>query len=250
MTSRRRERHWLKEIRQAAKEINEIELELPEAPRIDSPLRHRVIHVPGCIQACSGIVVFGRRIRSLAFTTDLAIIRNINADAILAVYPFTPQPIISEMLIRASDVPVFSGVGGGITQGKRVVDMAQFAEMQGASGVVVNVPTTNETIERLVETLDVPVIVTVLDEQAVEERLRSGAAILNVAAAYRTPEVVRKIRRKLPEVPIMATGGPTEESIKETILAGANAITWTPPSPGDIFEEIMNGYRTASEQKD
>lgn len=48
----------------------------------------------------------------------------------------------------------------------------------------------------------------------------------------------------------MTTGGPTEESIKETILAGANAITWTPPSPGDFFEEIMNGYRTASEQKD
>ena len=31
-----------------------------------------------------------------------------------------------------------------------------------------------------------------------------------------------------PELPIIATGGPTESSIHETIIAGANAITYTP----------------------
>ena len=59
--------------------------------------------------------------------------------------------------------------------------------------------------------------------------MKNGTAILNVSAASRTPEVVRKIREKFPEVPIIATGGPTPESIIETIEAGANAITYTPP---------------------
>lgn len=44
-------------------------------------------------------------------------------------------------------------------------------------------------------------------------------------------------------MPIIATGGPTDESIERTIEAGANAITWTPPSNGDIFRDIMTAYR-------
>ena len=48
--------------------------------------------VPECIQNCTGIRVFGKRIRSLVFTTDVSIIRNCNADAVIAVYPFTPSP--------------------------------------------------------------------------------------------------------------------------------------------------------------
>jgi hypothetical protein len=32
-------------------------------------------------------------------------------------------------------------------------------------------------------------------------------------------------------------------SISETIAAGANAITWTPPSSADIFAGIMDAYR-------
>ncbi len=35
--------------------------------------------------------------------------------------------------------------------------------------------------------------------------------------------------------PIIATGGPTEESILRTIQAGANAITYTPPTTGQLF---------------
>ena len=44
-------------------------------------------------------------------------------------------------------------------------------------------------------------------------------------------------------MPIIATGGPTDESILETIRAGANAITWTPPTNGEIFRDIMAAYR-------
>ena len=49
--------------------------------------------------------------------------------------------------------------------------------------------------------------------------------------------------KRQPDVPIIATGGPTDESILETIQAGANAITWTPPSNGEIFRDIMAAYR-------
>lgn len=67
---------------------------------------------------------------SIAFSTDVAIIKNINADAIIAVYPFTPQAAISQSIISISDVPVFVGVGGGLTGGKRSVRLALQAEHQ------------------------------------------------------------------------------------------------------------------------
>ena len=69
--------------------------------------------MPQVIFSCSGILIHGRRIKSLVFTTDIAIIRNCNADAVLAVYPFTPQQAITDAIIRASSLPVFCGVGGG-----------------------------------------------------------------------------------------------------------------------------------------
>ena len=142
---------------------------MPQAQ--DGTLRKFALRVPEVIYQCSGIIVFGKRIKSLVFSTDLSIIKNVNADAIIAVYPFTPQPIITQALLLAADIPVFAGVGGGLTKGQRVVNLAMFAEMQGA------------------------------------------------------------------------TGGPTDESILETIQAGANAITWTPPTNGEIFRDIMAAYR-------
>ena len=49
--------------------------------------------------------------------------------------------------------------------------------------------------------------------------------------------------KALPDVPIIATGGKTGESILRTIEAGANAITYTPPSTYELFQEMMKGYR-------
>ena len=54
---------------------------------------------------------------------------------------------------------------------------------------------------------------------------------------------MKKIREKFPTVPMIATGGPTEQSILETIEAGANAISYAPPSTKELFRVIMNGYR-------
>ena len=41
----------------------------------------------------------------------------------------------------------------------------------------------------------------------------------------------------------MATGGPTDETIRATIAAGANAITFTPPDTGVLLAQIMRGHR-------
>ena len=213
-------------------------------PQYQGNLRNHMIEVPICISKASGIRVFGRRIKSLAFTTDVAIIRNINADAIIAVYPFTPQPAIMRAVMLAADMPVFAGVGGGLTKGERVIQLAIDAEAEGAFGVVVNSPTGNETVGRLKQELDIPVVVTVVSEaEDVDSRLKSGADIINVSGAGKTAEIVRAIRARYPELPLIATGGPTEETILETIAAGANAITYTPPTTGQLFSVSMNQYR-------
>ena len=213
-------------------------------PEYRGQLRDHCMEIPRCITQASGIRIFGRRIKSLVFTTDIAIIRNINADAVIAVYPFTPQPAITHAILTGADMPVFSGVGGGITSGARVVSLAMDAEALGATGVVVNAPTSNDSIRRLKEVIDIPVVVTVARmDTDIAARLEAGADILNVSSAQNTPELVARIRRDFPRVPIIATGGPTEESIRQTIAAGANAITYTPPTCAELFKELMIRYR-------
>lgn len=215
-----------------------------QIPVINGELRNKILMVPQTVWKASGIVVFGRRIKSLLFSTDIAIIRNCNADAVLAVYPFTPQQVIANAIITSSSIPVFCGVGGGITGGARSVVLAKDAEALGAFGVVVNVPITNETIFAMKRTIDIPIIATVVNRSMdIDARLKSGASILNISAAAKTPELVRDIRKDYPTVPIIGTGGPTEETIQETIEAGANAISYTPPTTKQLFQGIMNDYR-------
>lgn len=211
---------------------------------IDGTLRKFSLRVPEVIRECSGITVFGKRIKSLVFSTDVAVIKNVNADAVIAVYPFTPQPVITQAILQVSDIPVFVGVGGGLTKGQRVLSLSVFAEMQGATGVVLNAPTSNDVIEKVSQTVDIPTIVTVVrDDEDIDARIEAGASILNVSGASKTADIIKKIRRHHHDIPIIATGGPTEESIRATIEAGANAITWTPPSNAEIFRNVMAAYR-------
>ena len=211
---------------------------------IEGTYRKTALKVPEAIYRCSGIVVFGKRIKSLVFSTDLAIIKNTNADAIIAVYPFTPQPVITQALLTSADVPVFVGVGGGLTKGNRMAHMAAFAEMQGATGVVANHPTSLEHLKTVAKTVDIPLISTVVrPDTDFAARIEAGVSIFNVSAAGDTPSIVAEIRSLYPDMPIIATGGPTDDSIAATIAAGANAITWTPPSSADIFRGIMDRYR-------
>jgi len=218
-------------------------------PEYEGMLRSHMIQVPACIADCSGIRIFGRRIKSFVFSTDVAIIKNINADAVIAVYPFTPQPTISRAVLMAADMPVFSGIGGGTTNGSRVVRLGCDAEDQGASGVVVNSPISNDIIRQLKEHLDIPIVATVVSDQTdIEARIEAGASILNVSGAADTARIVSVIRKRFPHLPIIATGGPTEESIERTIEAGANAITYTPPTTAELFGQLMAKYRRVMEE--
>ncbi|MEG1551351.1 MAG: hydrolase, partial [Oscillospiraceae bacterium] len=88
------------------------------------------LDVPEAVYGCSGIRIFGRRIKSILFSTDVSIIRNSNANAVIAVYPFTPQPVITSAVMMAADTPVFVGIGGGLTKGERVIGLGKHAEYQ------------------------------------------------------------------------------------------------------------------------
>lgn len=216
-----------------------------KTPEYSGNLRANIIKIPEEAELASGIKLFGRTLKSFLFSTDIAIIRNCNADAVIAVYPFTPQPIITHGIKNISDVPIFPGIGGGTTQGLRVVGLGMNAEQQGAMGVVVNAPTSNKVIKMLRTSLEIAIIVTVVSEKEnIQARIDAGATILNVSAGSRTPEVIRAIRKDFPDVPIIRTGGSSGETIKETILAGANAISYTPPSTAELFKTIMEDYRS------
>lgn len=178
------------------------EMKKEQIPQIGSRLRQHILKIPEAVFQASGIIINGRRIKSFVFTTDLAIIRNCDADAVFAVYPFTPQQAISDAISDLNLLAVSNAV-------------------------------------------DIPVIITVTHEGTdIASRLQHGAAILNIACGKETPNVVRKIRSEFPNVPLVASGGKTNESIYETIVAGANAITYTPPSTQELFKELMAKYRT------
>ncbi len=213
-------------------------------PSFGSRLRKNIVIVPESIEECSGIRVFGQLLKSFLFSTDVAIIRNTNANAIIAVYPFTPQPMISNALILAADKPIFCGVGGGLTTGKRSIELAMQAEYQGALGVVLNKPTPNELIKRLKEKIDIPVTITIVSEKDdIKGRIDAGIDIFNVSGADKTHDIVKRIRDYDDQVAILATGGKDDESILRVIEYGANAISYTPPTTGELFKEIMAKYR-------
>lgn len=214
-------------------------------PEVKSVLKSRIIEVPSSIYRATGIKILGTRIKSLLFTSDVAIIKNNNAGSIMAVYPFTPQLSIIHSILEVASVPVFVGVGGGLTTGKRSIAIALQAELMGAYGVVVNAPIQNEVIKKMRNTIDIPIIATVVSEyDDYKGKIASGAHILNISGGANTIELVKKIRKEMGrELPIIATGGPTDELILKTIEAGANAITYTPPTSAEIFAEVMDKYR-------
>ena len=220
---------------------------LPMEPSpIEGRLRKAPLRVPDELEECGGFTLFGRRIKSLLYTTDVAVIRNSNADAIFAVYPFTAQPAITQALLTASEAPVFVGVGGGTTTGKRAVQLAAVSEMQGAAGVVVNSPAPPEMIEQICAIIDIPVIATVVRCDAVAHaKVKAGAKILNVAAGKDTPAVLRQLREAYPNLPLIASGGRSSLSVRETVQAGANAVIWTPPSAQQLQADMMRRYREA-----
>ena len=210
----------------------------------ETKLRYLIISVPEIIKEAPGIKIFGRVLKSFLFTTDIAFVRNTDADAVMAVYPFTPQPSINQAIMTTADVPVMCSVGGGELKDERAVHLALETEFRGAVGAVLGPEIDNEIIAKIKKRIDIPVVVTVVSEKEdIERRIESGADILNVSGAENTCRIIERIRNKYPYIPIIATGGPTDDSIRETIDCGADAITYTPPTSAELFKKTMQLFR-------
>jgi hypothetical protein len=219
-------------------------------PIVVNGMYNEIVEVPKEISCCSGITINGKEIKSLIFTTDIAIIMNNNADAVFAVYPFTPHPSIFSAITSVAQMPTFAGVGGGTTKGARSRDMALLAEAYGCIAVVLNDPAPPETFRLIAGSVICPIVATVVSEYTdVGEKIEAGASILNISGGKDTPDIVRKIRENDPYIPIIATGGPTADSVLRTIDAGANAISYTPPSNGELFRIKMDRYREISKRR-
>lgn len=213
-------------------------------PEVTTALRQNLVKVPEVIKQASGIIILGKKIRSIVFSTDIALIRNINADAVLAVYPFTPHPAIMQAISMSADIPILAGIGGGLTHGERSMNMSLFAESLGSLSVVLNAPTPVTTIQRVEEVIDIPIILTVVSAKTdLAPYLAAGVDIVNISGAAATVEIIKSVRQRYPELPIIATGGPTDATIAAAIAAGANAISYTPPSNGALFKAKMAHYR-------
>lgn len=113
----------------------------------DGNLRAEALRIPQVIRKCTGIFVFGKRIKSLVFSTDLAIIKNVDADAVFAVHPFTPQPTITNAILASATSRSLPAWGAEVHWEAEWCQMAISAESQGAVGVVVNTKGKNETLQ-------------------------------------------------------------------------------------------------------
>lgn len=216
-----------------------------EAPGIAPAVAsHPSLTVPRAAQLAEGIMLGGKRVRSLVFSTDLAVICNCDADAVLAVYPFVCQKAIIHGLLAVPDRPVITGVGGSLTPPEKSIRYAAYAHEQGLAGVVVNMTFSVDALRTIARDAGVPLVLTIgeLNDEA-RRRIEAGASVLNVAAGKRTEEVVADVRAAYPEFPLMASGGPTEKTAAATIAAGAQAVSWTPPNIQDLEHALMKRTR-------
>lgn len=197
------------------------------------------------IDSCKGLVLNNQKVKSILFSTDIALIENNDADAILAVYPFAPSQKIIKTLIEFSNKPVICGIGGGITQGDFAITMAKKAEALGAAAVIVNQPFKNEDIAEVSKHISIPIISSVstinFDFKA---RIEAGVSCFNVTGGTETLKIVEHIKTNFPDVAVISTGGKTNESLRKIAQAKVNAIILTPRSNGELFRSIMDGYRS------
>ena len=70
-----------------------------QSPELATSLRRHSILMPDSIYQCSGIRIMGTRIKSVIFTTDVAILANNNAQAVLCVYPFLQKYFVKGIVM-------------------------------------------------------------------------------------------------------------------------------------------------------
>ncbi len=193
---------------------------------------------------CKGIELHDKRIKTILYSTDLALIENNDADALLAVYPFTPSLRIIKTLIAFSNKPVICGIGGGMTQGDFAIEVAMEAQKYGAAAVIVNQPFKNEDIAKLKQQLTIPIISSVSTINFdFEARIKAGVSCFNVTGGANTLQIVDYLQQKYPDFPVISTGGKTFDSLQNIVNKKISAVILTPPSNAELFRSIMDNYR-------
>ena len=87
--------------------------------------------------------------------------------------------------------------------------------------------------QKLKKAIDMPhTVIAVSIHENIRERIEAGATILNVSGGKTLREIVKKIKDEFPDFPVIATGGPNEETIRKTIEVRTNAITDTTTANG------------------
>lgn len=218
---------------------------LKKIPKITTPLRNAIIKMPESIRKASGIIIYGKRIKSIVYSLDVSLIANTDADAVLCVYPFTPNTQILNAVSLGAKAPILVGVGGGLTQGDRSARLASHAEENNATAIVLNGPVSVETTKTVRDYVDIPLIYTVIDKtRNLQPYIDAGVNIFNVSGGKDTVDLVKWVREQYPDFPIIASGGKTDASIEATIDAGANAITYTAYGMMETyFHKKMETYR-------
>jgi 2-keto-3-deoxy-6-phosphogluconate aldolase len=202
-------------------------------------------HIPDVIAESPGIKIEKSLVRSVLLSTDLAYIQNMDADSIMTVNPFEKSMELNKVLVDFVSKPVFSDVGGGLLREEQIIEHSKNALQAGSSGVVISKPTAPEIIHNLKEEVDGMLIYTLmLDAEPVQELAHAGVDIFNITTGEVTAESVKKVRDKLPEISIMASGGPHDSTIRETISAGADAIVFNPPTASEILRSVFDTYRS------
>lgn len=205
--------------------------------------------IPEAIEESSGLQVGDNLIRSILLTTDLSFIQSLNADSIMAVHPFEKSAQLDKVIVDFSNRPVFCDIGGGLLYERKTVEAAKKSFNAGAAAVVISKPTPAEVISNIRSEIDGPIIYTVMfDAESIPELSSAGVDIFNVATGEHTAETVSYISSLVPEMPIMASGGPHDSTIRETIRSGANAIVFNPPTATEILRSFFDEYRDQRSQ--
>ncbi len=206
---------------------------------------HKKLNPPEIInERCPGIKLGGKLVKSIIFSTDLAIIENTHCDAVLAVYPFAPSVKVMESLIRFTDKPVICGVGGGVTKGNFSLQVALEAEKLGAAAIIVNQPFPNNDLRKLAQKVKIPIISSASNINInFAARLENGADIIHITGGKENHTIIEKLKSEFPYQPFICTGGKSLADIKNAVNSGAKAVVLSPPATADLFRTLMDNYR-------
>ncbi|MDR9418097.1 hydrolase [Gracilimonas sp.] len=200
--------------------------------------------IPESIHSAPGISLKGKLIKSVLLSTDLTYIQNLDMDAVMILNPFEKSNELDEVIIQFSNKPVFCDVGGGFLREEQTMRLARGAFEVGAAGVLISKPTAPEIIRRVKQQIQGELIYTVMFEgEPIRELVDAGVDMFNVSTGETTSETVAEIRTFLPDVAIMANGGPHNSTIRETISNGADAIVLNPPTATEILRSVFDNYR-------